>query len=219
MPDIAVAAVLMDTLDDGFDGIHLIRPHDHELLLAGDKHHVAAEGLPEIAFHQECLGEAVEVGDLFVRLIRELIDGQKTLIGIESEMPGVVIGKIVSAVAIAHDEKLKKAKQRFRVAVPGIVLVIDDLLHRSARIDTKGLQLDLHARHAVDENEGVVAVVAVIGVDPELIDDLKVVFAPIPDIHERVIKRRAVVTGEGVALAEKAGGSKDIRGDDLVEKP
>jgi hypothetical protein len=41
-------------------------------------------------------------------------------------------------------------------------------------IDAEGLQLDLHAGHAVDEQDDIVAVVAVVGVDAELVDDLEV---------------------------------------------
>ena len=76
-------------------------------------------------------------------------------------------------VAVADDEELDEAEQRPRVAVAGVVLVIDDLLHGPARADAERLQLDLHDRHAVDEQDDVVAVVAVVGVDAELVDDLE----------------------------------------------
>ena len=66
VPDVAVAAVLVDALDDVLDGVDLVRPHHQQLLLAGDEHHVAADRLAERAFGEERLGEAVEVGDLFV---------------------------------------------------------------------------------------------------------------------------------------------------------
>ena len=42
---------------------------------------------------------------------------------------------------------------------------------------------------------------AVVGVDAQLIDDLERVLAPVPDVDERVVQRRAVVAGEAVALA------------------
>ena len=51
--------------------------------------------------------------------------------------------------------------------------------------------------HAVDEEDDVVAVVAVVGVDAELVDDLEGVLAPVLDVDERVVQRRAVVAGEG----------------------
>ena len=104
------------------------------------------------------------------------------------------------------------------VAVAGIVLVIDDLLHGPARADAEGLELDLHDGHAVDEQDDVVAVVAVVGVDAELVDDLEVVLAPVLDVDERVVERRAVVAGEAVAFAQGAGGGEDVGGDDLVEQ-
>ena len=133
-------------------------------------------------------------------------------------MPGVVVGEVVGAVAVADDEELDEAQERARVAVAGIVLVIDDLLHRPAGVDAERLELDLDDRHAVDEQDDVVAVVAVVGVDAELVDDLEGVFAPVLDVDERVIERRAVVAGEAVAVAERVGGGEDVGGDDFVQQ-
>ena len=84
------------------------------------------------------------------------------------------------------------------VAVAGVVLVIDDLLHRPAGADAERLELDLDDGHAVDEQDDVVAVVAVVGVDAELVDDLEGVLAPVLDVDEGVVQRRAVVAGEAV---------------------
>ena len=58
----------------------------------------------------------------------------------------------------------EEAEEGFGVAVAGIVLVIDDLLHGPARVDGEGFELDLDDGHAVDEQDDVVAVVAVVGV-------------------------------------------------------
>ena len=102
------------------------------------------------------------------------------------------------SVAVADDEELEEAEERLGVAVAGVVLVIDDLLHGPARADAERLQLDLHDRHAVDEQDDVVAVVAVVGVDAELVDDLEGVLAPVLDVDEGVVQRRAVVAGEAV---------------------
>ena len=76
----------------------------------------------------------------------------------------------------------------------------------------------LDGGHAVDQQENVVAVVAVVGVDAQLADDLEAVLAPVLDVDERVVKRGAVVTGKAVHAAERAGGGEDVGGDDLVEK-
>ena len=151
VPDVAVAAVLVDAVHDGLDRIDLIRAHHHEVLLAGDEHHVAANHLGKRAFHQEGLGEALEVGDLLVVLCGELINGQEALVGIEGEVAGVVVGEIPGVAAVANDEQLEEAEEGFGVAVAGVVLVIDDLLHRPAWADAEGLQFDLHGRHTVDE--------------------------------------------------------------------
>jgi hypothetical protein len=85
-------------------------------------------------------------------------------------------------------------------------------------IDAEGLQLDLHTGHAIDEQDDVVAVVAVVRVDAELVDDLEVVFAPVLDVDQGVVQRRAVVAGEGVDAAQGLGGGEDIRGDDLIQQ-
>ena len=68
-------------------------------------------------------------------------------------MAGVVIGEVVGAVAIADDEELEEAEEGLGVAVAGIVFIIHDLLHGPAWVDAQGFQLDLHAWHAVDEDD------------------------------------------------------------------
>ena len=91
------------------------------------------------------------MGDFLVGFVRELIDGQEALVGIEGEVASVVVGEIVGAVPVADDEELHEAEQRLGVAVTGVVLVFDDLFHGPARVDAKGLQFDLDAGHTVDE--------------------------------------------------------------------
>ena len=218
VPDVAVAAVLVNAVHDGLDGIHLVRPHHQQLLLAGDQHHVAAQGLAQRAFGEEGLGEVVEVGDLLVGLVGVLVDGQETLFGVEREVPGVVVGEVPGVGAVADDEQLHEAEQRPGVAVARIVLVLDDLFHRPPRADVQRLQLDLHTGHAVDEQEHVVPVVAVVGVDPQLVDHLERVLAPVLEVDQGVVQRGAVVAGEGVALAQGAGGGEDIRRDDVFQQ-
>jgi hypothetical protein len=132
---------------------------------------------------------------------------------------GVVVGKVIGAVAVADNEELHEAEQRLGVTVAGVVLVFDDLLHGPARVHAQGFQLDLHTGHAVDEDENVVAVVAVVGVDAQLANDLEVVLAPVFDVHQRVVQRRAVVAGEGIDAAQGLGSGVDIRGDDFIQKP
>ena len=217
-PDVAVAAVLIDAVHDLLHLIDLVRAHDHELLLASDEHHVAADHAAERAFHEEGIGKVIKVGDLLVFFIGKLVDGQETLVGIEGEVAGVVVGEVVGAIAIADDEELEETEQGLGVAVAGIVLIRDDLLHGAARHDVECLQLHLHDGHAIDEEDDIVAVMAVVGVDAELADDLEAVFAPVLDVDEGVVQRRAILAGEAVALAQDAGGGEDIRGDDFLKQ-
>jgi hypothetical protein len=58
--------------------------------------------------------------------------------------------------------------------------------------------------------------VAVVRVNAELVDDLVVVFAPVLDIHQGVVQRRAVVAGEAIDRAESLGCGVDIRRDDFI---
>lgn len=191
---------------------------EEELLLADDEHHVATDGAAKVALFQEALGEGIEVGDLGVVLVRELIDGQEALVGIEGEVAGVVVREVVGAVAVADDEDLHEAEQRLRVAVAGVVLVFDDLLHGPAGIHAEGLQLDLHAGHAIDEQDDIVTVVAVVRVDAELVDHLEGVFAPVFEVHQGVVQRRAVVAGEAVHCPEGLRRGEDVGGDDLIQQ-
>jgi hypothetical protein len=202
--------MLVDAIDNRLDGIDLIRPHHQQLLLAGDQHHVAADHLAQRAFGEEGVGEAVQMGDLGVVDVRELIERQEALVGVEAEMAAVVVGEVPGVAAVADDEELQEAKQGFAVAVAGVVLVIDDLLHGPARADGQGFQLDLDDRNAVDEQDHVVTVVAVVGADAELVDHLEAVLAPVLDVDQRVVERRAVVALEAVALAQVAGGGEDV---------
>ncbi|MCY1351957.1 hypothetical protein D9M68_680850 [compost metagenome] len=165
MPDVAVAAVLVDALHDGFDGIDLVRPHHQQPLFAGHQHHVAADHLAQGALGQELLSKAIKLRDLLVVLAGELVDRQEAFISVEAEVPCVVVGEVPSIGAVADNEELQEAQQCLAVSVARIGLVIDDLLHSSTRADGEGLQLNLHYRDAVYEQHHVVAMVAVVGID------------------------------------------------------
>ena len=121
------------------------------------------------------------------------------------------------SVAVADDEELDEAEKRLGVSVTGIVLVVDDLLHRPPGADPKRLQLDLNDGDAVDQEHDVVAVMAVVRIDAELIDDLEGVLAPVLDVDEGVVERRAVVADERFPV-RSVRAAVDVRGDDLVEE-
>ena len=139
VPDVAVAAVLVDAVDDGLDGVDLVRAHHQELLLARDEDHVLADHLAECALGEEPIGEVVEVGNLGVVLGRELVDRKKPLVSVEGEVPRVVVGEVPRVGAVADDEELDEAQERLGVSATGVVLVVDDLLHRPPRADPKRL--------------------------------------------------------------------------------
>ena len=89
-------------------------------------------------------------------------------------MTGVVVGEVVRRFAVADNEHLNETEERACVAVAGVVLVFDDLFDRPAGVDAERFQLDLNHRNAVDEQDDVVAVMAVVGVDAELATTSKV---------------------------------------------
>src|SRR3546814_8591923 len=134
--------------------------------------------------------------DLFVVLGRELVDRKEPLVSVESKVPRVVVGEVSSFRAVADDEELDKAEKRLGVSVTGVVLVVDDLLHRPPGIDPKRLEFDLNHGDAVDQEHDVVAVMAVVRIDAQLIDDLEVVLAPVLDVDEGVVERSEEHTSE-----------------------
>ncbi len=58
--------------------------------------------------------------------------------------------------------------------------------------------------------------VAVVGVDADLVDDLEGVLTPVLEVDEGVVQRRAVLAGEGVDLLQGLGGGEDIQADNFV---
>ena len=73
-------------------------------------------------------------------------------------------------------------------------------------------------RYAVNQDDHVVTVMAVVCVDPQLVDHLEGVFAPVLDIDQRVVQRRAVIAREAIAVAQDAGRREDIRRDDFFKE-
>ncbi len=59
--------------------------------------------------------------------------------------------------------------------------------------------------------------VAVVGVDAELVDDLKGVLAPVVDVDQRVVQRSVIIACENVAIADRVGSGKNIRRDYFVD--
>ena len=59
---------------------------------------------------------------------------------------------------------------------------------------------------------------ALTAVSAQLVDDLKVVLAPVPDVHQGVVQRRTIVALEAVDVAKPLGSAVDIGRDDAVEQ-
>ena len=158
------------------------------------------------------------MGDLRVVLGRELVDRKEPLVRIENEVPRVVVGEVPRVRAVADDEELNEAQERLGVSVSRVVLVVDNLLHGPPGADPKRLELDLDNGDAVDQEHDVVAVMAVVRIDAELIDDFEGVLAPVLDVDEGVVEWCAVVADERFPVPERAGGLAHVRRDDFVEE-
>jgi len=61
--------------------------------------------------------------------------------------------------------------------------------------------------------------VAVVGVDAQLVDNLEAVLAPVLDVDQGVVQRRAVIALEAVAFAQMAGSGKNVGCNDLLQQP
>src|SRR5690625_6958006 len=112
---------------------------------------------PYTTLFRSSVCEVVHVRNLAIYFIRPLADGQKALVGVEGEMLTLVVGEVPGMVAVADDKQLQEAQQRVGVAAAGLIAIINDLLHGPARVDAQGLELDLHQRQAVDEQNHVIA--------------------------------------------------------------
>ena len=139
VPDISVAAVLIDAVDNGLDSVDLVRAHHQELLLAGDKDHVFADHLAKRTLGEEPIGEVVEVGYLRIVLGREPVDRKESLVRVEGEVADVVVGEIQCVGAVADNEELDEAEKRPGISVARVVFVVDDLLHRPPGADPERL--------------------------------------------------------------------------------
>jgi hypothetical protein len=187
-------------------------------LLAGHENHVPADHLAKEAFGKELLGKFIQSVDLSVVFGGEFINGQESLFGIEAEVPIIVVGEIPGIHLIADDEELDKGQEGVAVPVAGLSLVVDDLLHGPARTDGEGLEFDLYHRHAIDEQDDIVAVVAGMGIDAQLIDHFVVILAPIANIDQHIVEGGTIVALEGVQRTQALGGNKNIGTGNLVEQ-
>lgn len=139
MPDVTVATILRDGVDDRFYRVDLIRPHHQKLLLACNQNHVAADRLAERALNEEALGKVVEVDNSLVVFASKLVDRQKSLFGVEGIVSRIIICEVKRHISVTDDEQLQKTQDCFGVTIAGIVLVLDNLLHSSPRADAEGL--------------------------------------------------------------------------------
>ena len=218
VPDIAVAQVLVDAIDNRLDRVDLVRTHHQELLFARDEDHVFADHMTQRALGKEPVSKVIKVGNLGVVLGRELVDRNELLIRVKSEVFRIVVGEVQRISTIADDEKLHEAQQRFGVAVSWIILVLDDLFHCSARANPRRFEFDLDYGDTVDQKYHIVAVMAVVRIDAKLMDNLKRVLTPVLDIDQGVVERCAVVTAERFPVSKGAGGLKHVGCDDLLKE-
>ena len=130
------------------------------------------------------------------------IDRQVVVAGVELEMLVVVVGEVHGiATAIAHDEELHEAHEGIGVTIASFLLVAHNLLHGFEGRYAVALELDLHQWKTIDKDDHIVALVAIGGVDRELVDYLKIVFAPIAKVDKTIVEGSTIAACEGLFLA------------------
>ncbi len=219
MPDVAILVVLRDTVYDAFYGVDLIWTHDKYLLLRLYKHHITADEAAEGAFWEHHIGELEEFGNFVVTLVVRVIYGKIAVGGVEVEVFVVVVGEVHRVTAtVADDEELHEAHQRIGVAVSTILLVADNLFNSLQRGNAVAFKLNLDQGQAVDQDDDVVALAAVGGINGELVHHLIVILAPVPQVYKTVVKGGAIVTHECLFLAQAFGGGEHIGRDVLLQE-
>ena len=141
-------------------------------------------------------------------------EAEKLALG-EELLDSLVILPELGAVALVEDEDDGFVTQRVQhLLVSGLVVLLPLLVALAGFIQRQSELLD----GGDDDLVGIVlvTVVAVVGVDADLVDDLEGVLTPVFEVDEGVVQRRAVVAGEGVDLLQGLGGGEDIQADNFV---
>jgi len=63
----------------------------------------------------------------------------------------------------------------------------------------------LYDRHPIDEQNDIVTVMTVVGINTKLVDDFVGVLAPVLEVDQGVVERCAVIAGEAVAVTKGSG--------------
>ena len=123
--------------------------------------------------------------DLFIVRTCQLVNGQKLFISIsiKTEMSIVVICKVVGINTVAYNKQLHKAKQRIGIAVSRVAFVVHNLLHGSAWAYFQTFQFNLNNGNAVNQQNHIIAMIAVFSIYPKLIDNFIIILTPVFDVH------------------------------------
>ena len=219
VPDVAIAPVLVNAVHNGLHRVNLVRAHHHQLLLHFHQHHVAAHHLGQRALGQKLLGKRAQVRDFAVLHVRVLIHRQKLLIGREVEMLLAVVGQVKRTGAVRYDEQLNEAQQAIRIARAVVFLIVGYLFHCLARRHFQRFQLNLHHGQPVKQQNDIVAVKAFFRAHAQLVHHLKVVLAPVLDVHKGIMQQRAVFTVESFEPAQCLRGHKHIGLHNIIPQP
>ncbi|SMG62811.1 hypothetical protein BMETH_1311_2 [methanotrophic bacterial endosymbiont of Bathymodiolus sp.] len=91
MPNIAIATILMYTIDNRLNCIDLVGAHNHKFLLAGHQDHIAADHLTQGAFGKKVIGKVVQLCNFCIVFAGELINRQKAFVSIKAKVLAVVV--------------------------------------------------------------------------------------------------------------------------------
>ena len=144
VPDVAVLVCVLDTVQDLFYCIILVRTKHHQALVPFMKDNVLAEHLAQGAFVEEVRSELAQVIDRFVVDERPVEGELVTAVGI--------IGEIACVDAIGDDKELDVVEQ----ATERGFLIALHLVVGLLKFNTTLLELYLHQRKAVHEDRDIV---------------------------------------------------------------
>ncbi len=192
-----------DAVDNLFRSAYLIRPHDHQQLLAREDA-IFGEDVKKGVLGKEGLGEVRQVGDghiLGVGPPRRELKGVVSVPALSWLLLSAVLpdmGKaggvavIFRLCAVGYNKNLYVLEEA-GAAPERLALVAVDLVERLTNGHAPPLQLHVDERQAVDEDGHIVAVVTRAALGRVLVDDLQAVVVDILLVEDADISALAVV--------------------------
>jgi len=129
-----------------------------------------------------------------------------------------IIGKIIGFIAVANNKQLHKTHQGIAISVSRIIFIIHDLLHCLSWGNVNFFQLNLHHRQSINQQNNIIPMIAILGIDAQLIDNFIIVFAPIFYVYKGIMQWRPIFTLKVIPFTKHLRCCKHIRIDDFLSQ-